>query len=302
MNRKLFNRLVVILGVLLPIVLPAAATATAPETTSAIIVGTNMADILACPKTSCEIRERAPLGAEVAVTGESSDGFVPVRYGETAGFASVLYLAVDPSDPPYLVAGAPGCQRVAFIFNIGIGYEPDAGILDTLAAEEVPATMFVMGWWADQDPPILRRMVDDGYPIGSHGYEAIELTSRSDDEVFDDIAHAATAIEEATGQPPAPYFTPYAAAIDDRVRAIVAAQGLLPVGFEVPAADYGPEATEESVYTRVMSEMHDGAIVEFHLDAEVSAQSTGRALPRIIDDLRALGYQFVPIPEMAQPC
>ena len=51
-----------------------------------------------------------------------------------------------------------------------------------------------------------------------------------------------------------------------------------------------------------MSSVHDGAIVELHLDGPASAESTGLALPRVIRDLRAQGYRFVSIPEMAAPC
>lgn len=304
MNRQSLRRLVLISSALAlwPVALSSPAIAAAPEAISAHVVSTNAVEIRSCPAPTCAIKAKAPLGADVMVTGEAVDGYVPIRFEETDGFAPNLFVAPDPADPPFLVAGAPGCQRVAFIFNVGVGFEPDSGILDTLQEKQVPATMFVMGWWADENPPILQRMVDEGYLIGTHGYDAIELTSRSDDEVFDDLQRAESAITDATGQPPAPYLTPYAAAIDDRVRAIVAAQGYLPVAWEVSAADYGPDVTEASVYDRVMNGMYDGAIVEFHLDAELSAETTGRALPRIIDELRTQGYQFVTIPEMTQPC
>lgn len=276
--------------------------AVAAEPAYAVVVGTNELDIRTCPEPSCDVLDTATLGAKVEITGETANGFVPVRFGEIAGVAQAVFIATDPADPPYLVAGSPGCDRVALIFNIGIGADPAIGILDTLAAEDVPATMFVMGWWAEQDPPALDRMVQEGYLIGSHGYAANELPTLTDDEVRQDLELAATAIEEATGGSPAPYFTPYAAAIDSRVRHLVADQGYLPVAWEVPAADYGAEATEESVYARVMDNIYDGAIVELHLDGPASAQSTGRALPRLIDDLRARGYQFVTIPELLEPC
>ena len=249
----------------------------------------------------------APPVAAIGGTGElalheSSESIVKVAYQEVTGFANTLFQATDPAHPPYFIAGEPGCQRVALIFNVGVGYEPAAGILDTLAAEGVPATMFVMGWWAAEHPAILTRMANEGYPIGSHGDQSYELTGLSDSEVAADVANAAAAIEHAIGQPPAPYFTPYAAATDERVRAIVDAAGYLNVGWEVSAVDYGADATADGVYDRVMGAMYDGAIVELHLDGPASAESTGAALPLMIRDLRAQGYQFVTIPEMAWPC
>ena len=304
MNRQIPKRLIVIMSVLAfwPMALALPAVATAQEAIMPHIVSTDAVDIRSCPEPTCAIAGTAPLGADVSVTGEAVDGYVPIRYGDVAGFVPALYVAEDPGHPPYLVEGSPGCQRVAFLFNIGVGAEPDTGILDTLEANDVPAAMFLMGWWVDENPPILQRMIDGGYLIGSHGYDSIELTTRSDEEVRDDVQRATAAIERAIGRPRDPYFTPYAAAIDDRVRSIVAAQGLLPVAWNVPSADYAADATAEAVYSRVMDAMYDGGIVEFHLDAPASAASTGQALPWIIADLRTRGYQFVTIPEMTQPC
>ena len=304
MNRFASNFVVLAVAALSlwPVAPFAPAGAAAQAETNAHVVGTETLDIRACPQPTCAVRATARLGEDVTMTGEASDGYVPVRYGDQAGFVSELFVAADPGHPPFLVEGAPGCNRVAFLFNIGVGFEPDAGILDTLQENDVPAAMFLMGWWVDEEPAILQRMVDEGYLIGSHGYESIELTQRSDEEVAADVRRATESIERAIGRPMDPYFTPYAAAIDDRVRSIVAAQGLLPVAWEVAAADYGPDVTDAAVYDRVMDNISDGAIVEFHLDAEVSKESTGRALPAIIADLRARGYQFVTIPDMIQPC
>lgn len=284
-----------------------AAAAPAPATTKleridAAIVGSKRVPLLSCPTPSCPIQGELTLGSPAAVAGETVEGFVPVSTEFGAGYVRNLYLQPDAGSAPYLGAGDAGCRRVALIFNIGIGEAPATGILETLAAEQVPATMFVMGWWAEQRPPILERMVRDGYTIGSHGYAQTELTSLTDEQVRQDIRKAATAIEQATGSPLARLFTPYAAAIDDRVRALVAAEGYLPVAWEVATADYGPDATEEGVYDRIVRAVHDGAIVELHLDGPASAESTGRALPRVIRDLRAQGYRFVSIPEMAAPC
>ncbi len=249
-----------------------------------------------------------PLGAEV----ELPDGGLPddpasgrsirVRSGDAEGFAQDWYLRDRDRPAPYLLKGEPGCSRLAIIFNVGVGFEPDLGILDTLRSERVPAGMFVMGWWADRRPPALARMIEDGHVIGSHGYESLELTERSDEEVAADVLAAAAAIERAAGQPPARLFTPYAAAMDERVRSVVAGTGSLPIAWTVAAADYGEDATADGVWEHVMADIHDGALIEFHLDGPASAESTGEILPSLIHRLRDDGYQFVTVPEMLEPC
>lgn len=270
----------------------------------ATVIGTDSANLLSCPRPSCDVIDQVPLNTTVSFEGEALNGYVPVKYQDQSGFVAATYL--NPADlsgtPPRFFEGSAGCNRVALIFNIGSGFTTSLEILDTLVAEDVPATMFVMGWWAEQNGDIVRRMDADGFPIGSHGYLPPELTVRSDDDVAADVRSSFVALEAALGKPPGPWFTPYAAAMDDRVRAIVAAQGFLPVSWLVKSEDWSPDATATSVYDEVVPYVYDGAIVELHLDASTSVESTAAALPWIIHALRDRGYQFVTIPEMLEPC
>jgi peptidoglycan/xylan/chitin deacetylase (PgdA/CDA1 family) len=245
-------------------------------------------------------------GAAVSLTvpkGAGTGGHRVEAVGRTSGLVAWSTLTViKPGELRYLDQGTAGCKRIAFIFDVGIGNTFDTGILTTLAANDVPATMFLMGWWADRYPALARRLAADGYVIGSHGYAAQELTARSDSAIASDIRAATKAITKATGVPPERWFTPYAAAIDTRVKTVIAKEGYVPVGWRVPANDYAASATEEDVYRRVVNGAYDGAIVEFHIDGPATRTSTGRALPRIIKTLRDRGYQFVTIPEMALRC
>lgn len=201
-----------------------------------------------------------------------------------------------------VVAGAPGCQRVALLFNVGVGAEPATGMLSTLGSYGVPATFFVMGWLAEQSPWVVQEIAAWGHPVGSHGYLPPELTVRSDEDVAWDLGAAAGALAAALGYPPIPWFTPFAGASDDRVRSIAAGQGLTTVGWGVYSNDWSPEATADSIYSRVAGGIYDGAIVELHYDAQRSIDGTGVALPWIIEDLSAQGYRFVTVPEMTGGC
>lgn len=204
--------------------------------------------------------------------------------------------------PARMVRGVAGCQRVALIFNIGSGFENRPQILDALKADDVPATLFPMGWWAEENPDLLRHMAGEGFPIGSHGNQSAELTTLSDDAVLQDIRDAEATLERVTGQSILRYFTPYAAATDDRVQGLINRAGYTSVGWEVPAADWDYDVTADQVLAKVLPNIYDGAIVELHLDAPASAQSTEIALPQIVEQLRTEGYGFVTIPELARSC
>jgi peptidoglycan/xylan/chitin deacetylase (PgdA/CDA1 family) len=233
--------------------------------------------------------------------------------GAMAGVAGLVAPAVTgwpASRPPTasaqsafdLSAGAPGCFQVALMFNIGAGYDPAVGILDTLGSYGVPATMFVMGWLAEQSPWLVQQISAWGHPVGSHGYVPPELTSRSDDDIAWDLQAASDALTWALGYHPGPWFTPYASASDERVRSIASSLGLITVGWSVGSGDWDPGASADSIYGNVVSGAYDGAIIELHLDAQRSGDGTAVALPWIIEDLSAQGYSFVTVPQIASWC
>ena len=267
-----------------------------------VVVGTTGLNIRECPDVSCGSHGLAQLEDPIIVTGPAEGGYLPVEWAGKAGWAWHLYVATPSRGTPLLQMGTPGCNRVALIVNIGIGEPLQIHPLLWLKAENVPITIFPMGWWALAFPDDMRTLAMLGFPIGTHGDVRLNLTGFSDDEVVIDIRDSAIHIRQVTGKDPVPYFTPYAADMDERVRNLVAREGYLPIGWDVAADDWGENISAEYVFDRVMPNVEDGSIIEFHLDGPSSAEATAVALPWIVEALRDRGYQFVTIQEMAQPC
>ena len=272
------------------------------EPEAGVVVGTTGLNIRECPDVTCGSQGLAQLLDPIIVTGPPENGYLPVQWAGKAGWAWHLYVATPSRGTPFLEKGTPGCKRVAIIVNIGIGEPLQIHPLLWLKEENVPATIFPMGWWALAFPDDMRTLAMLGFPIGTHGDVRLNLTGFSDEEVIVDIRDSAIHIRQVTGKDPVPYFTPYAADMDERVRSLIASEGYLPVAWDVPADDWGEGISAEYVFNRVMPNVQDGSIVEFHLDGPSSAQATAVALPWIVEGLRKQGYQFVTIQDMAQPC
>jgi peptidoglycan/xylan/chitin deacetylase (PgdA/CDA1 family) len=266
------------------------------------VLATSSINVRACASLDCMVIGTAKLGDTMEVTGELTNGFYPVTWYGREGFVYDLFLSIPGATPPWFVEGSPRCNQIALVFNIGIGDEPSQEIVDTLIENDVPATMFPMGWWASENPEFLRALDAARFVIGTHGDQPLMLSGMPDEVVRTDIETSVATIEDVLGREIDEYFTPYASESDERVRLIVSELGLLPVGWNVSANDYGEDATEESVYERVMDDVYPGAIIEMHLDGPATATSTGLALPRIIEDLRLLGYELVTVPDLVVPC
>ena len=214
----------------------------------------------------------------------------------------------QPAEPPVrasvpvaedeIVRGDPNVPNVALVVNVGAGYEPAPAMLDTLKAKGLRTTFFVLGWWADKNPELLKRIADDGHEIASHGHSVFDLTSVSDAAVRADLEAADASISAVTGKTTRPLWSASAGYRNARVHRIAASLGYRPIYLTVDSLDWTREATSEGVYQRVMQRTVNGAIVVLHFDSPTTVTSTAVALPRLIDDLRAAGFNLVTVTEL----
>ena len=75
-----------------------------------------------------------------------------------------------------------------------------AAILDMFAAADVKATFFTLGWVAQRHGPLMRRIVDAGHELASHGWDH-ERVFRLDRHSFArDLERSRKVLEDASGQ------------------------------------------------------------------------------------------------------
>jgi peptidoglycan/xylan/chitin deacetylase (PgdA/CDA1 family) len=203
-----------------------------------------------------------------------------------------------PVSEDEVLHGDPDVANMALVFNVGAGFEPATGILDTLAERKQRATFFVMGWWAERHPELLRQIADGGHEIASHGHSILDLTQATDPQVRADLDAAEAAISQVTGRTTRPLWSPSAGYRNARVRAIAASLGYRPILWTIDSADWTLEATPESVYSHVVNGASNGAIVVLHFDSPTTRDTTAEVLPAVIDTLRAAGYRLVTITEL----
>jgi peptidoglycan/xylan/chitin deacetylase (PgdA/CDA1 family) len=203
-----------------------------------------------------------------------------------------------PVSEDEVLRGDPSVPKVSLIVNVGAGHDPGLAMLDTLVEKHYRTSFFVLGWWAERFPEILKRISDDGHEVASHGHSEFDLTKVSDAAVRNDLNRADEVISAVTGRTTRPLWSPSAGYRDARVRRIAAELGYRPILWSLDSLDWQYEATAESVYTRVMQRVDNGFIVVLHFDSPTTTRSTAVALPRLIDDIRAAGYQLVNITEL----
>lgn len=72
-------------------------------------------------------------------------------------------------------------------------------ILGLLAEHRATATFFTLGWIAERYPAVVRRIVDGGHELASHGYSHHRATEQSHTDFRDDVVRAKEVLEQIAG-------------------------------------------------------------------------------------------------------
>ena len=60
-------------------------------------------------------------------------------------------------------------------------------ILDLFAEHRVQATFFMLGWVAARYPALVRRIVNEGHALASHGYSHVRVTEQTPPGFREDV-------------------------------------------------------------------------------------------------------------------
>lgn len=81
-------------------------------------------------------------------------------------------------------------------------------ILALLDEGGVKATFFTLGWIAERYPALVRRIIDNGHELASHGYAHLRASDQKADEFIDDITRSKALLEDIGGQKVLGYRAP----------------------------------------------------------------------------------------------
>lgn len=81
-------------------------------------------------------------------------------------------------------------------------------ILAMLDTHETKATFFTLGWIAERYPLVVRRIVDNGHELASHGYGHERASDQTPEGFFSDVNVAKLLLEDLAGQEVKGYRAP----------------------------------------------------------------------------------------------
>lgn len=205
----------------------------------------------------------------------------------------VVYLLFHPRNQ-WLVANrsrVDGAGCVALTFDDGPDPVNTPKLLDLLREKGVKATFFVIGKRAEQYPEIVRRAWAEGHLIANHtwSHESLFcfLTPR---RLRDEIERGTESVRRSCGFRPRLFRSPVG------LRHPLLAPYLEDAGLEYVSWTIRTRDTltaNSSVLARRMLKATSGDIILLHDHLPGGTAAMLEVLPRVIDELRGRGFEFV---------
>ncbi len=203
-------------------------------------------------------------------------------------------------------------KKLALSFDDGPDPRWTPQILDVLNEKHAPGTFFVIGVEADSSAQIIRREYAEGDEIGNHTYTHPEVDLISKNQLQIEINLTERLLESILGVKTILFRPPYGidhqpeTASEVELLPIPQSMGYILIGARIDPHDWGeadgsapPPAAEivKRVVAQAESKTLGGNIIMMH-DGGGDRSQTVAALPQIIDQLRAAGYQFTSVSDL----
>ena len=126
-------------------------------------------------------------------------------------------------------------------------------LLSVLRDENVKATFFITGKWAEKNQKWDQKIAGDGHELGSHGYSDAEvMTDLNNDEIEKSLLATNEILYEASGKEPK-YFTPHKGEYNQLVLEIVARNSMRTVLWSLDTVDWRDQIEKWKAVSRRMS-------------------------------------------------
>jgi len=217
--------------------------------------------------------------------------------GATAAGAAVLaHGALAPNSPVFgpVVSRGPRERVLYLTFDDGPNPYTTEPIVRLLQREQVPATFFMVGRHVERYPELGRLVAGSGFEIGNHTQTHRRLALAGPDRTAWEVGAAHEAIETTTGAIPTCFRAPHG------YRNPYLRRVLTRYHYRVFGWTFGVWDTDRPgarvIRDRMRRGVRPGAVLLLHdgdgYDPEGDRGQTAEALPGIIEDCRAMGYEF----------
>lgn len=183
-------------------------------------------------------------------------------------------------------------KKIAITFDAAYGSEETTKIINILKEKNVKATFFLVGFWVEKYPELVKLLDESGIEIGSHSNTHPYMSKLSSEQIRVELETSKNLITNITGKQVKIFRPPYGDYNDTLIN-VCDEVGLKAIQWSVDSLDWKGLNTSQML-ARITPDIQGGGIILFHNNSDHIVE----ALPVIIDTLLEQGYELVCISDL----
>ena len=198
--------------------------------------------------------------------------------------------ALRQYDAVYL--GNTSAKKIYLTFDAGYENGCTGKILDALQKHNVHAAFFLVGNYLEQNPVLVRRMLDEGHTVGNHTYHHYDMSKLATEAAFrEELTSLETLYTEVTGQTMAKYYRPPQGIYSEKNLEMAQQLGYRTVFWSLAYVDWyqDRQPTKEQAFAKLLPRIHPGAVVLLHSTSQTNAD----ILDELLTKWEQMGFSLV---------
>ena len=189
-------------------------------------------------------------------------------------------------------------EKVLYLtFDAGYENGNTPAILDALKKHGAPAAFFVVGNFIEDEPELVKRMVEEGHIVGNHTMTHPDMSAISTQESFqEELTGVEKLYEDLTGEPMTRFYRPPRGVYSISNLAMADNLGYATFFWSLAYVDWNQEQqpSREEAFSKLLPRVHPGAIVLLHSTSSTNAE----ILDELLTKWEEMGYSFAPLTQL----
>lgn len=225
----------------------------------------------------------------VSVSTEITNWGLSFRENGKAPVGNATAKALKEFDAYYV--GNDDEKVIYLTFDAGYENGYTEKILDTLKKHDVKAAFFLVGHYVEEEPLLVKRMVEEGHIIGNHTFNHPDMSKISGKESFEkELISLEELYKQVTGLDMAKYYRPPQGKFSEDNLIMAKELGYKTIFWSLAYADWynDKQPTKEEAFSKLLPRIHNGAVLLLHCTSKTNSEILDELLTEYEDE----GYKF----------
>ena len=183
-------------------------------------------------------------------------------------------------------------KKVAISFDAAWGADKTQAIMENLKEYNANATFFLVGFWVDKYPDMVKQIDSQGFEIGTHSNTHPDMTTLTKEQMESELDLSIELIEKNTNKKVELFRAPYGA-YNNTLIDLCEQKKLYPIQWDVDSLDWKGLSAEE-ITQRITQNVKNGSIILCHNNSD----NIVPALPMILSRLKQMNYSVCSVGEL----